>query len=255
MDNNENFVTEEVTENVQQTTEQTPVPKMYTEEELNAKVNEVAGKRAARNEARLRREYDRKYGDLMGVLQAGTGKESVEEIADSFRQYYGGKGVQFAQKPAYSDADLAVLAQADAEEIIQSGYDDVVNEVERLAKVGAANMTPREKAMFKTLAEHRQNAERGRELAKIGVPKDEYESKAFKDFAGKFAATTPIRDIYDLFKMAQPKKDIKPMGSLKQTQSTGDKDYYTPEEIERLTMEDLDDPAVWEKARRSMTGG
>ena len=44
------------------------------------------------------------------------------------------------------------------------------------------------------------------------------------------------------------------MGSMKQSQGNVVKDYYTPEEIERLTEEDLDNPKVWEAVRRSMTG-
>ena len=39
------------------------------------------------------------------------------------------------------------------------------------------------------------------------------------------------------------------------TQAPKVKDYYSPEEIERLTEEDLDNPKVWEAVRRSMTGG
>jgi len=255
MEMNENFVTEteEVTENVEQTTEQSP--KMYTEDELNAKVNEIVGKRVARKEARIRKEYDRKYGELTEVLKAGTGKESVEEMTGTFKQFYQNKGIKFPEKPSYSDDDIEVLAQAEAEEIIRSGYDDVIEEVDRLADIGAENMTPRERAVFKALADYRNSTDRGRELTKIGVTEDVIESKAFKDFQGKFSPTTPIRDIYDIYMKTQPKKNIKPMGSLKQTQGSAKKDFYTPDEIERLTMEDLDDPEVWEAVRRSMTGG
>ena len=32
------------------------------------------------------------------------------------------------------------------------------------------------------------------------------------------------------------------------------KDYYTPEEISKLSEEDLDDPEIWEAVRKSMTG-
>ena len=71
MENNENFVAEQAAENVEQTTEQTP--KTYTQEEVDA----IVGKRIARKEAKIRKEYDRKYGDLTEVLKAGTGKESV----------------------------------------------------------------------------------------------------------------------------------------------------------------------------------
>lgn len=249
IENNENLVTEQVTENVEQTTEQTP--KTYTQEEVDA----IVGKRIARKEAKIRKEYDRKYGGLEEVLRAGTGKENVEEMTDTFRQFYEKKGIKIPQKPSYSDSDIEVLARAEADDIIRSGYDEVVEEVDRLTDIGYANMTAREKAVFKALAEHRQSAERGRELAKLGVTEDVYNGKEFKEFASKFNASTPIADIYDIYAKMKPKKEHQTMGSMKQNQNTGVKDYYSPEEIERLTEEDLDDPKVWEAVRRSMTGG
>ena len=249
MENNENFVAEQVTENVEQTTEQTP--KTYTQEEVDA----IVGKRLARNEAKIRKEYDRKYGDLTEVLKAGTGKESVEEMTDTFQKFYEGKGIKIQKKPEYSQKDIEVLARAEADEFIQAGFEDVVEEVERLTKVGFANMTPREKAVFKTLAEHRQTAERGRELTKLGVTEDVYNSQEFKDFAGKFAANTPIKDIYDIYNKTQPKKQVRTMGSMKNTSSedTGVKDYYTPEEARRFTKKDFDKtPALFAAVEKSM---
>ena len=116
-------------------------------------------------------------------------------------------------------------------------------------------MTAREKAVFKALAEYRQNTERSQELSRIGVTEDVYNSKEFKDFAGKFAANTPIAEIYDIYHKTLPKKEIKTMGSMKQMPETGVKDYYSPEDIDKLSLSDLDDPKVWEAVRRSMTGG
>ena len=248
MENNENFVTEQVTENVEQTTEQTP--KTYTQEEVDA----IVGKRIARKEAKIRKEYDRQYGALTDVLKAGTGKESVEEMTDTFQKFYASKGVKMPQKPTYSARDIEVLANAEADEIIRGGYEDVVEEVDRLTALGADKMTPREKEVFRKLATHRQNAERTRTLSKLGVTEDVYNSKEFTDFAGKFNPDTSIEDIYDIYAKTLPKKNIRTMGSMKQSQDTGVKDYYSPEEIERLTEEDLDDPKVWEAVRRSMTG-
>ena len=254
MEINETFVTEQVTENVEQTTEQSP--KMYTEEEFNAKVNEVVGKRVARKEARIRKEYDRRYGGLEEVLKAGTGKGSVEEITDTFKQFYQNKGVHFAEKPTYSDDDIEVLARSEAEGIIKSGYEDVVEEVDRLAEIGFENMTTREKAVFKTLADYRQSAERSKELTQIGVTKDVYESQEFKDFASKFAATTPIRDIYDIYNKTKPKKEIKPMGSMKNsgTADDGVKDFYSYEEASKFSKKDFDrNPALYAAVQKSMT--
>ena len=249
MENNENFVAEQVTENVEQTTEQTP--KMYSQEEVDA----IVGKRLARKEARIRKEYDRKYGTLEEVLKAGTGKESVEEVTDTFKQFYEKKGIQFPKKPAYSDSDIEVLANAEAAEIIRAGYEDVVEEVDRLADIGVANMTQREKALFKALADHRQSAERGRELTKIGVTEEVYESKEFKDFARMFNATTPIRDIYDIYNKTQPKKNIKPMGSMKNNTNEDGmvKDFYTPDEARSFSRKYLDEhPEVYQAIVNSM---
>lgn len=249
MENNENFVAEQVTENVEQTTEQTP--KVYTQEEVDA----IVGKRIARKEAKIRKEYDRKYGGLEEVLRAGTGKDNVEEMTDTFRQFYEQKGVKFAEKPAYSDRDIEVLAKAEAEDIISSGYEEVVEEVERLAKLGAANMTPREKAVFKALAEHRIGAERGRELSKIGVTEDVYTSREFNDFAGKFNSNTPITDIYDIYRKTQPKKEIRTMGSMRNSESSdsGVKDFYTRDEALKFSQKDFDkNPALYEAVRKSM---
>lgn len=245
-----NLVTEEVAENVEQTTEET-TPKTYTQEEVDA----IVGKRLARKEAQIEKTYKRKYGDLEEVLKAGTGKKDVGEITDSLTKFYQSKGIKIPQKTDYSAKDLEVLARAEADEIIRSGYEEVVEEVDRLTELGASNMTAREKAVFKVLAEHRQNAERSQELSKIGVTEDVYNSAEFKDFQSKFNPNTPISDIFDIYNKTKPKKESKTMGSMKQGQPTGAKDYYTPEEIERLTMKDLDDPKVWEAVRRSMTGG
>ena len=249
MENNETFVTEQVTENVEQTTEQTP--KTYTQEEVDA----IVGKRLARKEARIRKEYDRKYGGLEEVLKAGTGKESVEEMTDTFKQFYQKKGIQFPTKPAYSEEDIEVLAKAEAAEIIRSGYEEVVEEVDRLSDIGFANMTQREKVVFKALADHRQSAERGKELTQLGVTADVYESKEFKDFAGKFNSTTPIKDIYDIYAKTLPKKNIKPMGSMKN--STTDegtvKDFYTRDEALKFSKKDFDsNPALFKAVQQSM---
>ena len=79
---NENLVTEQVAENVEITTEETP--KTYTEAEFNAKLDEVLGKKIARREAKIRKEYERKYGELEDVLRAGTGKDNVEDMTATF---------------------------------------------------------------------------------------------------------------------------------------------------------------------------
>jgi hypothetical protein len=249
MENEKDLVTE-VAENTEQTAEQTP--KSYTDEEVNA----IVGKRLARQEAKIRKEYDRKYGDLVDTLKAGTGKESVDEINDTFKQFYAKKGIKMPQKPTYTDQDLETLARADADEIIRSGYEEVVDEVDRLTELGADRMTAREKALFKVLAEHRQSAEMGKELSKIGVGEDVYNSKEFKEFQSKFNPNTPITDIYDIYAKTQPKKQIQTMGSMKSsTADTGAvKDFYSYEEAMKFTKKDFDNnPDLLKAVEASMS--
>ena len=253
MNENENLVLDEGTENVEATTTEeiveqvetveTEPEKVYTEEEFNNKFNEAQGKRDARTKAKVRKEYDRKYGGLIDVLKAGTGIEDVEELTKTFKDHYAQRGVQFAEKPTYTDGDAKVLAMADADELIKLGFEEVVEEADRLNELGAANMNPREKALFIALTDHIKKTETSRELEKIGVSADVYESKEFKEFAKQFNSDTPITQIYKIYKQTQPKKEIKPMGSVKNTvvDTNELKDFYTPEEAKRFTVKDLDD--------------
>jgi hypothetical protein len=251
MNENENLVTEQVAENVEQnTTEETVPAKVFTQDELNAAV----GKAKARERAKLEKQYKKEYGDLIGVLEAGTGKKGVGEITDTFTEFYKGKGITIPEKPRYSDKDMEVLAQSDAAEIISAGYDEVVEEVDRLAELGAENMSAREKAYFKVLAEHRQKAERQNELAKIGVTDDEYNSREFQEFMSKFNPKTPISEIHALYAKTQPKKEIKPMGSMKSgTTEAAVKEFYTRDEALKFTKSDYDkNPALFKAVCDSM---
>ena len=241
----EGVVTEPVAEKVE-------APKTYTQEEVDA----IVGKRIARNEKKIRKEYDRKYGGLEEVLRAGTGKENVEEMTDTFRQFYEKKGIKMPQQPNYSDSDIAVLARAEADDIIRSGYEDVVDEVDRLTAIGYANMNAKEKAVFKALAEHRVNAERGIELAKLGVTEDVYNGQEFKDFAAQFNASTPIAKIYDIYAKTKPKKEHQTMGSMKSTGTSdnGVKDFYSYEEAKKFSKADFDkNPKLYDAVVKSMT--
>ena len=249
---NENLVTEQVAENVEQTTEESP--KTYTEAEFNAKLDEVLGKKIARKEAKIRKEYERKYGDLTDVLKAGTGKDDVGEMTDTFREFYTSKGIKMPTKPQYTDKDVAVLAKHEADEIIRGGFEDVVEEADRLKEIGAENMTAREKAVFIALTDHIKATETSRELSQIGVTEDVYNSKEFKDFAAKFK-DTPIREVYDYYTKIHPQKEYKTAGSMKNTNSGEGaiKDFYTPEEAKRFSKSDFDkNPALYEAVVKSM---
>ena len=136
--------------------------KIYTEAEFNAKLDELLSRKIARREAKLRREYESKYGE---------------------------------QAPAGPDPE------------------------------------PRE------------------------APAADSGSGEFQAFAEKFNPDVPLEEIYGIYDKMQPKKEVRTMGSLKNSlsQDSGVKDFYTKEEALRFTRKDFDqNPALFRAVEASM---
>lgn len=261
---NENLVNE--TENVELTTEEIvevegteatdPVEQptepitTFTKEQ----VDEMIAKKLARKEAKIRREYENKYSRLETVVNTGLGTNSVEESTSKLESFYKSKGISIPDAPSYSERETELLANGEADDIIDAGFEEVVEEVERLASIGLENMSPRDKIIFQRLASYRQAEEQERDLRSIGVSKDEIESEEFKAFTSKLNPSLSLKEKYDMYSQMKPKKQYKQIGSVKSGMASQVKDHYSPEEIARMTDEELDDPRVWEAVRKSMTG-
>ena len=260
MEDNKELVNE--TENVELPTEEVVVteevieqPKTYTEDELNARVDELLAKKIARKEARIRKEYDKKYGKLENVLRAGTGEDDLNTITDTLSNFYTKKGIQIPTEPTYSESDMKVLANAEAQSIIDSGFDEVVEEVDRLAELGVDNMTSREKLVFTKLAEYRKSEQDRKDLAKIGVSEAALEDKEFIEFASKLNPNMSTKEKYEMYTQYKPKPKVETMGSMKNTTSndTGVKDFYTRDEALKFTKKDFDkNPALFKAVENSM---
>lgn len=249
--------TEEVVNAVDETTADTkPVEeKLYSVSELNQKLDELLadkiGKKTAIIKRQLRREYDEKYGELENVLKAGTGESDIKTITDTFTDFYTKKGINIPQRANYNESDLKILANAEADDIINSSFNEVVEETDRLADKGLDNMSPREKIVFKKLAEYRKSKERENELASIGAMKVTND-KEFNDFASQFNSNVPIKTVYEMYTKTRPQPKVEQIGSMKSTVPNKTKDYYTPDEVDRLTPEQLRDPKIMDAVDNSM---
>lgn len=249
--------TEEVVNAVEEATADTkPVEeKLYSESELNQKLDELLadkiGKKTAIIKRQLRREYDEKYGELENVLKAGTGESDIKAITDTFTDFYTKKGINIPQRANYNESDLKILANAEADDIINSSFNEVVEETDRLADKGLDNMSPREKIVFRKLAEYRQSKERENELASIGAMKVASD-KEFNDFASQFNSNVPIKTVYEMYTKTRPQPKVEQIGSMKSTVPNTTKDYYTPDEVDRLTPEQLRDPKIMDAVDNSM---
>jgi hypothetical protein len=277
LEDNKNVVTE-VTENVEEQATETLVDgssvaettetveeKLYSEAELNEKVNKLLadklGGKLAQQERRLRKEYDNKYGRLETVLKAGLmangnkNVNSVEDITNTFDSFYKSKGIDIPEHSFSNEYDMEAGAEKEANEIINSGYEDLVEEVDRLADKGLNNMTAREKLVFTKLAAERTKQESIKELAKIGVKPEALNDSEYIEFANKLNPDLSAKEKYELYLKFKPKPKVEPVGSMKGATSkdNGVKDYYTYEESLRFTKADFDkNPELFKAVEKSM---
>ena len=56
-----------------------------------------------------------------------------------------------------------------------------------------------------------------------------------------------------MYSKLQPKEEVQPIGSMKSSSPKDDeiKEYYSPEEFDKLTKEQLDNPKIWEAVMKS----
>ena len=226
--------------------------KKYSDEELDA----IIKRKLARQESKLRREYENKYSRLETVVNAGLGTENVQEATQQLEDFYAKKGVNIPKTREYSEEETNLLANAEADEIIKSyTFKELVDEVDSLANIGVENMTKRDKIVFMKLAQERQKQEENKDLLSLGINKKDIEDDEFKEFTSKLNPELSLKEKYEMFLKMKPEKQIKKMGSMKSntTKSNGVKDFYTYEEATKFTKEDFDkNPALFKAVENSM---
>ncbi len=259
-DNMEEKNLNEVVENA--TTEQPkaePTPKTYTEDEVtkvvNEKVNAILPSKIERARAKVEKEYREKYGKTEEIIKAGLGVATLEEATTQLSEFYKEKGVTLPTEPHLTARQIEVLAKADAEEVIQAGYDEIVEEVERLAHKGTDKMSDLEKKVYIRLAQARKEKETAIELEKIGVGTEILESDDFKKFRSKLNPELTIKECYELYTEFKPKEKPEKIGSQTTIPEKTTKEFYTAEEAKALTKAELDDPTIFKNVMNSMYKG
>lgn len=246
---------EEMIENAETQTAEEVVEKTYTQEEFDKGIQ----KRLARQEAKLRREYEEKYSqyeEAERVLNAGLGTSGIAEATEKMREFYEGKGIEIPKyQKAYSDEDMQVLADHEARKIIDYGMDAVIEEVDSMSGKGLDNLTPKEKLVYSQLNEYRQSEETRSELAKIGISTEALQDKEFIEFANDLNPALSAAEKYQLYQKYKPKEQIETIGSMRQSgiKDTGVKEFYTREEALKFTKADFDkNPALFKAVEKSM---
>ena len=269
MEENEENLVVDTTENVEEpTTEEMVVTdegqenqepeveeKKYTEKEFNQKLDDLLAKKLAIKENKIRKEYERKYSKTENILKQGLGVDTMEDANNQLEKFYREQGVQISD-PGYSDREINILANAEAQEIIDAGLDEIDEEVNRLNQKGYENMTKQEKIIFQKLNSTRQYEESKKELAKIGVKESILKDENFNKFADMFdKSKVKISDIYNMYSKTHSKKEVTQIGSMKGNANKDDevKDFYTYEESLKFDKPYLDaHPEVYKAICNSM---
>ena len=251
MTNEEETSVEETSNEEVKVKEEQPQGKFYTDEEFNQKVNEIADRRVARKMRKVNHEID-SYKDTINVLKSQIGGETIEDVNTNLRNLYQNEGVELPKKIVSEDTDyIQYQADKDCEDIESEGYEKVKEEANRLAEIGYDNLSSKDKILFTKLCESLNKSDDIKVLNSLNVDASLLEDKDFKEFRAQFNRNVPISKIYDMYSGKKETK-INTPGNL-ENKSTVERDYFTDEEIESMSEEELE--KNWDKVRYSQTRG
>ena len=120
-------------------------------------------------------------------------------------------------------------------------------EANRISSIPLEKMSLREKTIFDTLCKKLISLKDIDELKAKGYKTEILQDKNFSDFREQFNMNTPISKIYEMYNKINGQTVEKPRspGSAKSTTTVKQiKDYYSPEDFDKLTDEDLNNPEV-----------
>lgn len=254
----ENTDTQTVEENVEEIKEPVETKeevKQFTQAELDKMFKERAERAEKRAIERTKREYEEKYSELDSILSSALKTNSTEESTKKLKEFYKENGIDIPEQTKYSQRDLELIAKAEAGTIIESGYEEIVDEVDRLASKGLDNMSEREKLLFRNLATERKRQETIKDLESIGITKDKLEDREYKQFSKKLNPELSEKEKYEMYLKLKLKKEVEPIGSMKSNTANKNevKDFYTFEEASKFTRKDFDrNPKLFAAVEKSM---
>ena len=257
--------TSEDGEQVQETTEEVVTP---TQEDIERMIEERANKRTQEqieqrlirdriNRERKQNQEMAKYRQLESIMKAGLGVDTLDDAISKSSEFYKGQGVNipiYKEESSLSERDEKILAEADAREIISFGKQEMETEANRIASIPENKRTLREKTVFNALCKELINLRDVDTLKSKGYEIDLLNEKKFIEFRNQFNVNTPIETIVGMYKQVNNLNVEQPKSPGSAKSSTGIKqikDYYSPEDFDKLTDEELNNPKIMEIVDKS----
>ena len=128
-------------------------------------------------------------------------------------------------------------------------------EANRIASIPREQRTVRENVIFDELCKELISRKNIKELKNKGYDEKILNSDSFKEFSSHII-NKPITEVYEIYQKINntdtTKKQPKNPGSAKsKVSNTPIKEYYTPEEVDKFTDKDWDNPKIMEVVDRS----
>ncbi len=259
-EDNQNMETDETLEEleVKDTTneEEAKSEKTFTQEE----VDRVVSQEKARLERKYRKEEESKLSrakQLESVLRAGLELSEEDDVLSKVKDFYKQQGIDIPENKSVNKKDAEILGIADAQDIIDTFEDtEIEARANELAeKQSKGKTSARENAEFFKLGEYLTSKLKEKELETSGIDVSILQDKGFKEFANKFNSNMKMSEIYELWEKVNgnvPKKPVSTGSSKSTVPDNQIKEYYTPEDVDKLSSKDLDNPTVLERVRASM---
>ncbi|MCK9479988.1 MAG: hypothetical protein M0R40_10910 [Firmicutes bacterium] len=245
---------------IQQTDIDAAAEKTLTQPE----VDEIVKERLAR-ERKKYADYDDVRADketlseISSILAKAGVSGTPTEQAKYLKNFYGVETKAVDRSPK-DEEDVKALAEA--ERFAQGATnDEITDEVERILNITARKRKPADFAKLEVLGKKYGTIKFRKEYDEavkwfnenhdtdIG---DVLQNDEFKEFTE--GSNLPIKAMLQKFmKFTGGAKQPKSPGSAKDIGGSAIKEYYTPNEVDRLTESQLSDPKIWQKVRESMT--
>lgn len=259
IDEEEKLEVQDTTNNTQK--EKNSSEKTFTQKELQEEVSRVVSQEKARLERKHRKEQEsnqNKSRQLENVLRAGLGLSNEDDVLSKVTEFYKEQGVDIPESKAnINKKDSEILGKSDAQELIDIADDKEIearaNELATKQKQGKTSA--REDAEFLKLGEYLTEKLEEKDLKANGVDTSILHDKEFKEFATKFNKNMKMSEIYEMWEKINgdnPKKPASTGSSKSTTPDNQIKEYYTSEEVDKLSSKDLDNPTIFKRVRESM---
>ena len=253
LDTTEEVVDEEVVEVAKEADQdkEQDIDKLV-EERANKLTEERIGKRLAREQKKYEKEIS-KYKQLGKIVESGLGVNNIDDAITQTRTFYQDQGIDIPDPNR--EWEEKVLGKAEAEQLFDLGYEEMEAEANRLAS--QQKLSVRERETFNRLCEKLTQMNDERNLISNGVDSSILQNDDFNKFRSQFNSAVKIQDIYSMYqKMTGNIKEMpaSPGSAKTVTPVEQVKDYISPEDFDKLTDEQLNDPrimAIVDKSRQS----